>query len=168
MRIRCRLGEIMRARGLTNARPHAPSGVSREVSGELRRNRFERVGRDTRPRALIEPSEFLGQLDVGIRPRFDRHAMGSLPGFRGVACESGIAALPAWKLVVHLALIAQGEGTVCALIFVYQVRRLTVKRDLRGDDETIVVLLLGYGWMGTLPGVRILDGLARARAAPPV
>jgi DNA-binding Xre family transcriptional regulator len=75
-------------------------------------------------------------------------------GWQGQGKQFGIAALPSNKVIAPNVIVPVGEGTDGALILVYRVFQAPAQREV-GDDERIVICLLGYSGPGTLAAAQL-------------
>jgi DNA-binding Xre family transcriptional regulator len=70
-------------------------------------------------------------------------------GWESVGKEIGIASTSTGKLVAWRTPSGDGEGKDCALILVYRILQPLVRRSSGGDEERVIIAILGHSGVGT-------------------
>jgi len=76
-------------------------------------------------------------------------------GRQGVEGKFGIASTRTGELVAQRTVVSDGEGQDCALILVHRIWQPPTRRGIGGEDERVVIAILGHSGVGTYAGAQV-------------
>lgn len=89
-------------------------------------------------------------------------------GWESVGAEFGIVSTRTGKLVAWRRTVLDGEGRDCALILVHRIWQSPVRRSSGGDEERVIIAILGHSGVGTHAAAELAtDAACAARLYPP-